>query len=139
MEANHNPIHEPDAHDIAAGHETHDASIRAIVVTGAGVAIGTALVFLFVYFIFQYLAEHPVTTAPFNPMAETDRQQLPPLPRIEEHPAMELKDLHSFEDKLLTTYGWADKNTGVVRIPIDRAMDLQLQRGFPTRKETAKK
>lgn len=139
MEANHNPLHEPDARDIAAGHETHDASIRAVVVTGAGVAIGAALVFVLVYMIFQYLADHPPTTAAFNPMAETDRQQLAPSPHIEEHPAMELKELHSLEDKLLTTYGWADKNTGVVRIPIDRAMEIQLQRGFPTRKEAAKK
>jgi len=40
---------------------------------------------------------------------------------------------------VLSTYGWTDKNAGVVRIPIDRAMELQLERGFPTRKETPKR
>ena len=54
----------------------------------------------------HWLADHPVTVEPFNPMAETDRQQLAPSPHIEEHPAMELKELHSQEDKLLTTYGF---------------------------------
>jgi hypothetical protein len=30
-------------------------------------------------------------------------------------------------------YGWVDKEGGVTRIPIDRAMELMLQRGFATR------
>lgn len=33
----------------------------------------------------------------------------------------------------LTTYGWVDRSNGIVRIPIDRAMDLILLRGLPTR------
>jgi hypothetical protein len=122
-----------------AGHETEDASVHGIVLTGVGVAIGAALIGLIVYGIFQYLAHNPVTTAPVNPMAETDRQQLPPAPRIEEHPSLEVKDLHEMEDSILSTHGWTDKSAGVVRIPIDRAMELQLQRGFPARKGAKQK
>jgi hypothetical protein len=114
-------------------HETSDASISAIVVTGACLAVGTALVLVIVYSIFRYLDQNPLATAPPNPMAETGRQLFPPVPRIEEHPAVELKDLRSQEDKILDTYGWTDKNAGIVRIPIERAMDLQLERGFPTK------
>jgi len=124
---------EANQHVEAVGHETEDANVRDIVITLACVAAGAALVCLMVYGIFRYLADHPLTTAPPNPMAETDRQQMPPAPRIEEHPAIELKDLRSKEEKILSTYGWTDKRAGVVRIPIDRAMELQLQRGFPTR------
>lgn len=123
----------------SVGHETEDANVRAIVITGVALVIGAAIVFVIVHWIFQYLADHPLTTARPNPMAETDRQQFPPVPRIEEHPAIELKDLRSQEDRLLSTYGWTDKNGGVVRIPIDRAMELQLERGFPTRREASKK
>jgi hypothetical protein len=65
--------------------------------------------------------------------------QIPPAPRIEEHPAIEIQELHSAEDQTLSTYGWVDKKKGIVRIPIDRAMELQLQRGFPARKETLQK
>jgi hypothetical protein len=79
-----------------------------------------------------------LTVEPPNPMAETTTQQFPPQPRLEEHPAIEMRDLRSQEDQLLTTYGWTDKNLGVVRIPIDQAMVLQLKRGFPV-KEAAKK
>jgi hypothetical protein len=120
------------------GHETEDADVRAIVLTGAGLAIAAALVIVMVYGIFRFLAAHPATTARGNPMAETERQH-PPAPRIEEHPDIELKDLRSQEDHILTNYGWMDRNAGVVRVPIERAMELQLQRGFPTRNEVAKK
>jgi hypothetical protein len=122
-----------------AGHETRDASIRGIVLTGVGLAIGAAVALSIVYGIFQFLSTQPVTTAPPNPMAETNLQQFPPEPRIEEHPAVEIQELHAKEDSLLSTYGWTDKMAGVVRIPIDRAIDLELERGLPVRKEAAKK
>ena len=35
-----------------------------------------------------------------------------------------LKALHEENQKELTTYAWVDKNKGVARIPIDRAMEL---------------
>ena len=35
-----------------------------------------------------------------------------------------LKVLHEETQKELTTYAWVDKNKGVARIPIDRAMEL---------------
>ena len=123
----------------AAGHETKDASILGIVLTGVGLAVGAAIALTIVYGIFQFLSTQQVTSAPPNPMAETNLQQFPPAPRIEEHPAVELQELHAKEDSLLSSYGWTDKMAGVVRIPIDRAIDLELQRGFPVRKEAAKK
>jgi hypothetical protein len=83
---------------------------------------------------FQFLAERPAISATSNPMSTAD-SQIPPEPRIEEHPAIGMQELNNQEDKILSTYGWTDKKTGVVRIPIDRAMELQLMRGFPTRKE----
>ena len=44
-----------------------------------------------------------------------------------------LKQLHATENAVLTTYGWVDRQKGLVRIPIDRAMELLLQRGLPAR------
>jgi hypothetical protein len=35
-----------------------------------------------------------------------------------------LKTLREEADKALTTYGWIDKNKGVARIPVERAMEL---------------
>lgn len=122
----------------SVGHETSDADIRSMVLTGAGLAVTAVVVGILVYGIFQYLGNHPVATVQSNPTSVGDLQ-IPPVPRIEEHPAIEIQQLHLQEDRTLSTYGWVDKKAGVVRIPIDRAMELQLQRGFATRKEAAKK
>ncbi len=118
---------------VETGHETHDASVRLVVWTIAGLGVGVVLVGFFIYAMFHYLADHPLSTPRVNPMAEVDQTQLPPAPRIEDHPAIEVHELHSQEDEILSTYGWTDKSKGIVRIPIDRAMELQLERGFPTK------
>jgi hypothetical protein len=120
------------------GYETRDADVRDIAFTLAGLAVAAAMVFVLVYGIFRYLEYHPLTETQPSPMAETAGPQFPPAPRIEVHPAIEIEALHAQENAILSTYGWTDKKAGVVRIPIDRAMELQLQRGFPTRKEGAR-
>ena len=125
-------------HHSPAGHEKRDAGIRPIVLTGAGLAISVAIVGLIVFGIFRFLEMHPATSARANPMSAGD-SQIPPRPRLEVHPTIELQQLHVDEDRTLSTYGWADKKAGVVRIPIDRAMELQLERGFAPRKEVTQK
>jgi len=42
-------------------------------------------------------------------------------------PSEQLQALHQREDWFLTHYSYADKKNGVVRIPLDRAMDLFAQ------------
>lgn len=44
-----------------------------------------------------------------------------------------LQGFRAREDAELRTYGWVDQNAGIVRIPIERAKELALERGFPTR------
>ena len=39
------------------------------------------------------------------------------------------------EDALLKNYGWIDQKTGIVRIPVDRAIELLAKRGLPARAE----
>jgi len=39
--------------------------------------------------------------------------------------------LRANEDAVLNSYGWADRRAGTVRVPIDRAMDLLVERGLP--------
>jgi len=41
------------------------------------------------------------------------------------------------EEKALYTYGWVDEKAGTVHIPIERAMDLLVQRGLPVRAQVA--
>jgi len=120
------------------GHERSDAGVRPILYTGLGLAVALGLIGLFGYGVFHYLTTHTNIDARENPMA-AGASQVPPEPRIEEHPAIGIQQLRSQEEHRLTSYGWVDKGAGRVRIPIDRAMQLQLERGLPARKERAAK
>ena len=41
--------------------------------------------------------------------------------------------MRAHEEDILNSYGWVDRGNNVVRIPIDRAMKLTLERGLPSR------
>jgi hypothetical protein len=56
-----------------------------------------------------------------------------PSPRLEEDERGQLNDIRLQQDNTLYSYGWVDENAGTVRIPIERAMDLLVQRGLPVR------
>jgi hypothetical protein len=62
--------------------------------------------------------EHPATA----------EQKLPPEPRLEIDPQEGLAALQTAENERLASYGWVDKPNGVVRIPIERAMALMVER-----------
>ena len=53
----------------------------------------------------------------------------PPLPRLQIYPVKHWKDFQAAERESLTTYGWMDRGTGAVHIPIDRAIELIAERG----------
>ena len=40
--------------------------------------------------------------------------------------------LYGAENRQLNSYGWVDQSNGIVRIPVERAMDLVLERGLPS-------
>jgi len=58
-----------------------------------------------------------------------------PTPSLQTQPFRDVYVLRDEEAKKLQSYGWVDKEGGVARIPVDRAMEVMLQRGFPARPE----
>jgi len=59
----------------------------------------------------------------------------PPAPNLQTQPFKDVYLLRQGEAEKLGSYGWVDKQGGIARIPIDRAMELTLQRGLPARAE----
>jgi hypothetical protein len=60
----------------------------------------------------------------------------PPAPNLQNQPFKDIYQLRNTEAGKLTTYGWVDREGGIARIPIDRAMEAMLQRGFPARTDS---
>ena len=44
-----------------------------------------------------------------------------------------LQKFRAQEEHILSSYGWMDQNAGTIRMPIDRAKELLMERGLPAR------
>ena len=114
------------------GYEKSDASPRGLlyfVLVMAAILAATSLSLIWLFDHFER-AENPgsFVAAPF-----AGAHPLPPPPRIQPLPGVDMQSYYQSQQNLLNTYGWVDKQNGIVRLPIDRAMTLLLQRGLPVR------
>ena len=110
------------------GHESSDVSVRGVLWFAAGlVAFGIA-VHLVLAGLFAVLAgREDARKASTFPLAEEQRQRgqaLPPAPRLE---GIERKRYGAAPEP--GDYGWVDEKAGLVRIPIDRALERALSEG----------
>jgi hypothetical protein len=117
-------------------YEKSDANPRGLVyfvLTMAAILAATCLSLIWLFKHYEK-TENPgfVVAAPF-----TGVEPVPPPPRIQSNPAVDIQSYLESQQKLLNTYGWIDRGNGIVRLPIDRAMELLLQRGLPTRPANA--
>jgi hypothetical protein len=124
--------------DANPGYETTDVKPGAVWLVAAGLVVTVALVFVAITWLFHALQRRDLASQQrsgidrvTNAVAAT-RPQFPE-PRLQVAPQADLAALRAREDVALKTYGWVDRNAGVVRIPIERAMDLIAQRGLPVR------
>ena len=67
------------------------------------------------------------------PLAAGRHEDTRPLPHLQTQPFKDIYKLHQGENEKLESYAWVDKETGVTRIPIERAMEVMLQKGYPAR------
>ena len=111
-----------------AGHEKSEVSVPFIVVSLSVLLVGTFLVALLVVGIFQFFS-HTYQT---QESAKQNQQQIPPEPRVEVEPYRQLLDVHAREEHVLSSYAWVDKGQGIVRIPINQAIDELAKKGLPT-------
>lgn len=58
---------------------------------------------------------------------------IPPPPRLQAHPTADLAAERSHQEAHLHGYAWVDRDAGVARIPITRAMQLLVARGTRAR------
>jgi hypothetical protein len=120
--------------DTPVGHEGTDVNIRAVLGFGAGLFVAAVLIQFMVWLLFLYFSgREAARVAPEYPLAVGEQTRVPPEPRLQTNPREDLRILRAREDGVLNSYGWVDRTAGVVRIPIDEAIKLTVQRGLPVR------
>ncbi len=100
-------------------------------------AVAMALSVAIVYGTFLFFENQTQTAdavAQKYPLA-VGQAKTPPAPNLQTQPFKDVYLLRKGEAEKLGSYGWVDKDGGIARIPIDRAMDVMIERGFAARAE----
>jgi hypothetical protein len=115
-----------------SGHEVSDINPKRVAMIGLALATVIAVSLLVTYGLFHYFYSGETRTRPVPSPLSYSREPTPE-PRLSVEPGEDLKTLRSEEDAMLKSYGWIDRDKGVVHIPIDRAIEILAERGLPVR------
>jgi len=137
-----------------ADYERRDIGVSVIVYFLIGLAVALVAAYFVADGLYKYLDKRSEVDQPqVSPLvsnAQQDTRRIPPqygtdyqkylkgdfpAPQLETDERTELNDIRLREENVLSTYDYVDKNAGTIRIPIDRAMELLVQRGLPVRSQ----
>lgn len=131
--------------------ERRDIGISGVLWFLFGLAVAGVIITFVVNGIYHYLEKRTeAEQAPVSPLvtnAPKDTRHLPtdyrdylkqnfPSPQLEIDERTQLNKIRLNEEETLSTYDYVDSKAGIVRIPIERAMDLIAERGLPVRSQS---
>jgi hypothetical protein len=122
------------ANSASTGHELSDANPKKILWFAVGLALVIAMVALVTYGLFHFFYRSETRSRP-APSPLSYGVEPPPEPRLLTKPGADLAAMRADEDQILGSYGWIDRERGIVRLPIDRAIALLAEKGLPERAE----
>jgi len=118
---------ETQAHDAGGPrYEARDADVRRLLQLGLSLCVVIVVALFGMAKLMAYLTTHQPPAREVSTL-EAGRA-LPPKPRLQVTPTLDLAEKRRAENATLNSYGWIDRASGTVRIPIDRAMDLLADR-----------
>lgn len=113
-------------------YERKDLNLRGVVKFGFWLLVAAVVIHLALWWLLKYFAAQESEAGMRTPIGRP-RETLPPTPvRREATLPQELKQMRESAQARLRSYGWIDREAGIVHIPIDRAMELLAKRGLPS-------
>ena len=111
------------------GYERSDANVRSIVLAGIALCAAIVATLVICVWVFDaFLSGAATRDVPISLVPGAEKREVPPPPRLQVQPQEDLGQIRADEDAALHGYGWVDRKAGVVRIPIERAMELLVER-----------
>ena len=131
MDANDHDVPTPSGHDEVRA-EPDRISTQAVVGMGIALVVLTIGAMTLMALLFRGIdrsaqRRDAATVAEEGLQSPTGR--IPPAPRLLVYEPRHWKSFRDAEIDRLSTYGWMDRATGAVHVPIERAMDLIAVRG----------
>lgn len=113
-------------------HERSDVRVAPLVVFLVILALGCAAAFGLMNLLFGVFDANALSRdLPEHPLAP--EHELPPQPRLQQNPPEVMSAFAAEQDQELTTPAWLDRDAGVVRLPVEAALELVLREGLPVR------
>jgi len=119
--------------DRGPGYERRDANVAGLIQFAFWMAVVLAVTLVGMKFTFDHFKRTQPLGATTSPMVSETARTLPPSPRLQVQPHLELAEYCTAQQQKVNSYSWINQQAGIVHIPVDRAMDLILERGLPTR------
>lgn len=113
------------------GYETSDARVTPLVFATLGLVVVIVAGMAASAWIDREYSESAHEGERVSPMAQF--REPPPGPQLQAVPSAELEAKRAWEARQLSGTEWIDPVNGIVRIPIDAAIELSLKEGFPVR------
>ena len=112
--------------------ESRDVSVRGVFWFAVGLVASAIVIHFAIAGLFAHLRDrYPSPDSPSR--IAFNAHMIAPAPQLQTNPQADLEKLRAEEESKLNGYSWVDRQTGVVRIPIERAMELIARRGLPVR------
>ncbi len=119
------------AHTPELGEFDREINVRAIVWTGLGLVIVALAAHVLMWLLLRGFSRFDEKRdVPLSPIEAASPQQDPPEPRLEDNPNSALQALSEDEQRRLDHAEWVDRRQGIVRVPIDVAIDVIVARGI---------
>jgi len=117
----------PELDNPEVSHEHSDVDLRRIAYWSIGLALLVVLILAFLLWLFRHYHEREIRR---GHAARSFPQSAPATesPRLQIAPRADMDNMRAAEEKILSGYAWIDKEKGVVRIPIERAMEIIAER-----------
>ena len=112
-------------------YEHSDADVGSVLKSALWLGAILVVVFLGIRWTFTTMGKMTPMGEPASPFENT--RELPPAPRLQVDPQLELRNYCVGQVQSLTSYGWKDSQAGIVQIPVDRAIDLLVEHRLPAR------
>jgi hypothetical protein len=109
-------------------HQGTDVRFPAIIMATAVFVVVAAFILAGVWLLYRRVRERDRTRDVRRVFVET-KPPVPPEPRLEVDPSEDFQKYLQQEKQILSSYAWTSQADGKVRIPIDRAMELVVERG----------
>ncbi|HCL30987.1 MAG TPA: hypothetical protein DIC52_21470 [Candidatus Latescibacteria bacterium] len=113
----------------ARGYERSDASASMLAKVGIVLALSLVCIFVGILVLFRVFSYVEPLLFDQEPHALAQTRQPGEGPRLQLDPPQQKIDMKATEDHVLTTYDWVDREQGLVRIPIDRAIAILVKQG----------